>query len=338
MPAKAAPLTSYGMLPVYPRDIEEGEYEVTAASDSPYFKMKDAVLRVEDGEMTLRFTIPSLSYLYVFSGTAKEARKAEEALWIPREEAENESIFEIPVEALDKEVPCAAYSKARKKWYPRSIVVYASSLPEEALKIDLPDYELIDAALAFYEEAGPADPGDNGAAVRTGTDSRTESDRIGKESMAETAAETEEPETVDLADGDYSIECNMTGGSGRASISSPTYVTVKDGKAYARLIWSSAYYDYMLVGGETYLNETTDGGNSTFTIPVLTFDESMRVIADTTAMGDPVEIEYELTFYSDSFGDVKLVPQEAAKNVLIIGMIIIAAGGVINYFVKKNRQ
>lgn len=322
-----ASLLSYGMLPVYPRDIEEGEYEVEAECDSPYFKVQDAVLTVKDGEMTLRFVIPSLSYLYVYPGTAKEARYADESAWVPREEGEGESIFEIPVEALDQEVSCAAYSKARKKWYPRNIVVYASSLPSDALKISLPDYELIDSAVAYYEDAGLA-----------GTEYESKNVRTEAQDDPEEAEEDFEAEQVDLEDGEYSIECNMTGGSGRASISSPTYAFVKEGKAYARLIWSSTYYDYMIVGGEKYLNETTDGGNSTFTIPITAFDEGMTVIADTTAMGDPVEIEYILTFYYDSFGEVGLVPQEAAKNVLIIGIIIIVIGGVINFLVKRKRH
>ena len=32
------------------------------------------------------------------------------------------------------------------------------------------------------------------------------------------------------------------------------------------------------------------------------------------------------------------IPQEAAKKVLILAGTIIAAGGVLNYFVKKRRE
>ena len=41
-------------------------------------------------------------------------------------------------------------------------------------------------------------------------------------------------------------------------------------------------------------------GNSTFEIPVLYFDRPMTVIADTTAMSEPHEITYTLTFDSAS--------------------------------------
>jgi len=325
VPVKADPLLTYGMLPVYPQDIEDGTYEVEVRSDSTYFKMQDAELTVKDGEMKLRFAIHSLSYLYVFEGTAKEARHSEESSFIERTEEDGVSIFEISADALNKEIPCAAYSKARKRWYGRNVVIYADSLPKDALKIELPDYELIGNALEYYEEAGMVD-----------LDSLSEKEE-------ENAPETDEglaPEAVrvDLDDGEYSIECNMTGGSGRASISSPTILTVRDGKAYAHLIWSSTYYDYMLIGPEKFLNQTTDGGNSTFDIPVTVLDEGMTVIADTTAMGDPVEIEYVLTFYSESIGDKGLVPQEAAKKVLVVALVVIIAGGILNYFVKRKRQ
>ena len=78
--------------------------------------------------------------------------------------------------------------------------------------------------------------------------------------------------------------------------------------------------------------------SSTFEIPITIWDEAIPVIADTTAMGDAMEIEYTLTFYSDSVGGRNRVPQEAARNVLWIGLSIIVAGGILNHFVKKKRK
>ena len=147
-----------------------------------------------------------------------------------------------------------------------------------------------------------------------------------------------EPVSISQPDGEYSIEVNMTGGSGRASISSPTLLTVRDGKAYAKLIWSSAYYDYMLLEGTRYDNLTTDGGNSAFEIPITALDAPIPVVADTTAMGDPVEIDYTLTFYEDTVGGKGDIPQEAAKKVLVIALAIILGGGALNHVVKKKRK
>ena len=150
-------------------------------------------------------------------------------------------------------------------------------------------------------------------------------------------AEDAEAAAVNIKDGDYSVEVSLTGGSGKAFVNSPTWMEVKDGKAYATLMWSSPYYDYMIVGGEKYLNETKDDGNSTFTIPITVFDSAMPVVADTTAMGHPVAIDYTLTFYRDTIDDKGLVPQEAAKKVLMMAAVIIVVGGVLNYFVQKRR-
>ncbi|MBO4352013.1 MAG: hypothetical protein J5818_00795, partial [Eggerthellaceae bacterium] len=143
---------------------------------------------------------------------------------------------------------------------------------------------------------------------------------------------------VDLPDGEYSIEVNMTGGSGRASVSSPTWLIVQDGHAYAKLLWSSSYYDYMIVDEVRYDNQTDDGSNSTFVIPITVMDDEIPVVADTTAMGDPVEVEYQLTFYSATIDDKDAIPQEAAIKVLYIAIAIIVVGGILNYVLKKRRK
>ena len=67
----------------------------------------------------------------------------------------------------------------------------------------------------------------------------------------------------------------------------------------AVITWSSPYYDYMIVEGQRYEPVNTDG-NSVFEIPVASFDSPLEVIADTTAMSEPHEIEYTLKFDSAS--------------------------------------
>ena len=102
-----------------------------------------------------------------------------------------------------------------------------------------------------------------------------------------------------LEDGTYTAEVTLEGGSGRASIESPAQITVKDGAVTASIQWSSPNYDYMIVDGEKYLPVNTEG-NSVFEIPVSGFDQKIEVIADTTAMSKPHEIEYTLTFDSST--------------------------------------
>lgn len=149
---------------------------------------------------------------------------------------------------------------------------------------------------------------------------------------------TPEAFTLDKEDGEYSIQVDLEGGSGKASVTSPTLITVQDGAVTAHIQWSSSNYDYMIVDGKKYLPVNEEGGNSEFEIPVLAMDEAMPVIADTTAMGTPHEINYTLTFYSDSIGSKSQMPQEAAKRVVAVALLIIIGGGILNYFVNKRNR
>lgn len=117
---------------------------------------------------------------------------------------------------------------------------------------------------------------------------------------------TQEETGWEFQDGTYQMEVELLGGSGRASVTSPAKVEIKDGKAVATLEWSSPNYDYMVVDGEKYLPVNTEG-NSVFQIPVEAFDQDIVVIADTVAMSTPHEIEYTLNFHAGENG------QNAAK-------------------------
>ena len=144
--------------------------------------------------------------------------------------------------------------------------------------------------------------------------------------------------TIDKEDGEYSVQVELEGGSGKASVTSPTLLKVEDGKAYAQIQWSSSNYDYMVVDNTKYLPTNEEGMNSVFEIPILSMDEQMPVIADTTAMGSPTEIQYHLTFYSDSIGSKSQLPQEAAKRVVTVAIVIIVGGGILNHFVNKRNR
>lgn len=303
---------AYGMVPISGSDVADGEYKIQVESSSPFFRIIDATLKVQNGAMTADITISSLSYQWVYSGRGEEADADIEEHYIGCRDDGGHGVFTIPVEALNKPIPCAAYSKKRKRWYDRDILFDASSLSESALNVELPDYEAIETALKAYE-------------VKDLQELEAKPHKI------------PQPVSVPRSDGEYSIDVNMTGGSGRASISSPTLLTVRDGKAYATLLWSSTYYDYVILDEEYYLNLTEDGGPSRFEIPITAMDTPIPIIADTTAMGDPVEIHYELTFYEESIGEKGQIPQEAAKKVLMIAAAIIVLGGILNHFVKKRR-
>ena len=103
--------------------------------------------------------------------------------------------------------------------------------------------------------------------------------------VAVSANAENDADIFDLTDGEYAIDVAMTGGSGKATIQSPTLLTLNDGIAYVSITWSSSNYDYMIVDGQKYLNESEEDANSHFTIPIADLTQDVPVIADTLAMG-----------------------------------------------------
>jgi hypothetical protein len=235
-----------GMVPIEGSAIQDGVYSIAVDSSSSMFKITACELTVEGGQMTAVMHMGGKGYLKLFMGTGEEAVAANEDDCIPFEEnAEGEHTFTVPVEALDKGIPCAAFSKSKEMWYDRTLVFRADSLPMDA----------------FQE----------GAYTKV--------------------------ESLSLADGSYTVSVQLEGGSGKASVASPAALRVENGVAYATIIWSSSNYDYMKVDGEKY-DPLNAEGNATFEIPVSAFDWKMPVLADTTAMSTPHEIEYTLYFDS----------------------------------------
>lgn len=122
-----------GMTPVYASELKDGTYEVEMKSSSSMFKVDRCELRVENGEMRVVLYMTSQSYLYLYAGTAEEAAAASEDDYIPRvEETDGMGSFTLPVEALDTGVSCAAFSRKKEKWYDRTLLFRADSLPADA--------------------------------------------------------------------------------------------------------------------------------------------------------------------------------------------------------------
>ena len=109
-----------------------------------------------------------------------------------------------------------------------------------------------------------------------------------------------EPAPQGPEDGNYTANVTLAGGTGRASVQSPAQLRCTNGLFYATIVWSSPNFDYMKVGGVRYDLIGAPGSNSTFEIPVAAFDQVLPVVADTVAMSEPHEVEYTLTFHSDS--------------------------------------
>lgn len=161
---------------------------------------------------------------------------------------------------------------------------------------------------------------------------------------------------IPLMAGTWDVSVSLEGGSGRASVKSPCKLTVdEDGKATALIEWSSNHYDYMIVGGEKYTpvsnsesgtdssasgNGTDTAENSRFEIPVAALDEAETVIADTTAMSKPHEIEYKLTFSSKSASREKTTRKTTMPERLggIVAVVVLAFLGALGFKKLMDRK
>ena len=236
-----------GMEAVTPDMLKDGVYKIEVDSSSSMFEITDCELTVSDGTMTAKMTMGGTGYEHLYMGTSEAAANASESDFIPYEEENGVHSFTVPVEALNKEIACAAFSKKKQVWYDRTLVFRADALLADAYA---------DGIISTVDSLG-------------------------------------------LADGEYTVNVTLSGGSGKASVQSPAKLSIKEGKAYAEIVWSSNKYDYMVVDGEKIMPTSIDEF-SVFEIPVSGFDFDLPVSADTTAMSKPYEIEYKLHFDSST--------------------------------------
>ena len=245
--------------------LPDGTYDAEFSTDSSMFHVSEAcdgkgVLTVENGQMTIHVSLASRKILNLYPGSAEDAQKDGAQL-------------------LEPTVDEVTYSDGLTD------EVYGFDIPVPALDEEF-DVALIGTKGKWYDhKVCVSNPVEASEAETAGTAASGEAS--GKSGIS------------DLTDGSYLVEMTFEGGSGRASIASPVTITVENQKVTASVEWSSPNYDYMLVDGEKFLPVNTEG-NSVFEIPVAVFDEPVTVIGDTVAMSKPHEIEYTLTFHSDT--------------------------------------
>lgn len=239
---------------------EAGRYTVDFDTDSSMFHVNEAcegkgTLTVTEKEMVLHISLPSKNVVNLYPGLAEDAVKEGAALLEP---------------TIDS-------------------ITYSDGMTEEVHGFDIPvpvvgeefDLALLGKKGKWYDHkvkvSNPVPAEDYNGSGETD------------------AGTSENPMGVGLADGEYQIEVTLEGGSGRADVTSPTALLVRDGCLFVHIEWSSPYYDYIKVGDKTYYPINTEG-NSVFELPISAREQSLNIIADTTAMGTPHEIAYELIF------------------------------------------
>ena len=130
----ADPVGYEGMQAVSADALKDGTYSISVDSSSSMFRITDCELTVADGAMQAALTMSGSGYGYLYMGTAEQAAASDESAYIADEDDSDTVRFTVPVEALDKEIDCAAFSKKKELWYDRKLVFRADSLPDDAFK------------------------------------------------------------------------------------------------------------------------------------------------------------------------------------------------------------
>ena len=245
--------------------IADGTYIAAFTTDNSMFHVNDAykdkgVLTVKDGKMTIHVSLQSQKIINLYPGTAEDAQKDGAVLLEP---------------TTDKVTYSDGYEEE----------VYGFDVPVPALDEEF-DLALLGTKGKWYDHkvivSDPVEGDDINAVIGESTD---------KEAVT--------AKGLELAEGEHSAEVTLEGGSGKATVDSPAVIRMNGDECTAVITWSSPHYDYMIVDGQRYEPVNTEG-NSVFEIPVPYFDSPFDVIADTTAMSEPHEIEYKLTFDSST--------------------------------------
>mgnify|MGYP004701099343 CR=1 FL=1 len=265
------------------KEIENGDYNVTVDSNASMFKVVNCVLTKKDGQMSAVITLSGTGYDYLYMGTAEDAAKADKSSTIPFvENAAGKYTYTIPVSAFDTPIKVAAHSIKNDKWYDRELTFKSDGMekidketpepePEEPVIPVNPDNEKPSTP---ENESGHV-PDLNGGTVRV--DSSTT-----------------------LKDGVYTPDqFSWSGGTGKVSISCDK-ITIKNGQAYATIVFSSGHYSYVKANGNIYYGTNT-GSTSTFVIPVQ-LNKNNTIIGMTTAMSAAHEIAYNLFIYLAAAG------------------------------------
>lgn len=292
--------------------LEDGIYNVPMVETGELmFRVVNCQLTSKNGELVAQIALSGTGYDYLYMGTKEEAYVAEPSEWIPYTvknvlnnetgEIESKYVYEIPVSALDTPIKVASRSakyvsqgKGEDAWINRTITISSEGIQKTG---DLPtEPENPDPTPTDPTPIIPPviDPGNNGETTKpSGNDgkadeeSKYESDLSGSTSAVDSS--------TGLPDGVYTPDSfSWSGGTGRVKISC-NKITVKNGQAYATIVFSSSSYAYVKANGRTYYG-TVSGGSTSFTIPVA-LNKNNKILGMTTKMTAAHEIEYNIYVY-----------------------------------------
>lgn len=125
------------VVPIYADQLNNGTYEIIVDSSSSMFRVIHCALIVENGAMKATMTMSGDGYGMVYMGTGEEALADVQENYVPFVLDEvGAKTFTVPVEALDMELDCAAWSIRKEKWYDRTLIFMSDELPADALIVE----------------------------------------------------------------------------------------------------------------------------------------------------------------------------------------------------------
>lgn len=270
------------------KTLKDGTYKVNATTCRVMFylypKEKNpakVILVKKNGKMTATITLTGSGYDYVYMGTPKQAKKAGKKNWIKAKKVKGYYTFTIPVAKLDKKLPITPHSSKYESdgdpstdpWRPDKWIMFYS---KGAKKV----------------KDGTTIETKGKAANRNSGSSKNAAKQYKDAAKRGTSAVNN---ATGLKDGTYKPDrFSWSGGSGRLAYIRCNKITVKGGKAFATIEFSSAKYDSLKANGRVY--SKSGGGNSKFTIPVK-MNANNTIIGRTTAMSQPHWIQYTIFIY-----------------------------------------
>ena len=264
---------------------EDGEYVVPADTDNRMFYLvqdeagnKNVKLKVENGVMKVTFALTGTGYDYLRLGTAEEAVAADSSEYISYEEIDGKYTYTLEIPELDNELTLAAHAVKSGNWYEHKLIVYSSEERKNEIEKEKeeqaqePDKETEQEPEKQPEKEPEKETADNPSSGTVGIDSSTS-----------------------LQDGTYSCDTfGWSGGTGRLAYIKCNKITVKGGRAYAEIEFSSTSYDKVKASGKTY--EKIGSGNSRFIIPV-EMNVNNTISGRTSAMSSPHWVTYTIYPY-----------------------------------------
>ena len=271
----------------------DGTYTIPAETDQRMFYIvsdegsgRTAVLTVKDGQMTAAFSLTGTGYDKAYMGKVEDVTDADASQISGYTVQNGYYTYTVSVSALDRKLEIAMHAVKSGKWFQHTIIFYSSKEAKEKIEKEQNQNQ---------GQKPDSDKNTNNSGNGK-SDSNSNKNKENKNNSGNKTSDKNNTKTQsDLTDGTYKPDqFSWSGGSGRLAYIACDKITVKKGKAYATIRFSSSSYDKVQAGGGTYAN--TGSAESTFTIPI-TLNANNTISARTVAMSAPHWVEYTIYPY-----------------------------------------